>query len=156
MYSSMCVEACEMLSTSYQPNQFLNGERPNGMMPVDVVEKSVLIVSRENFVAVTDAIEEMVDTINVDLGGIREGTNREDEFLLEAGWSFPREIIAPVLLKNELDLHDRFADVADAGSGSIGIGGSMMESSEVMAADRTNSPVGVRSKRCGNDLAVKD
>ena len=61
------------------------------MVTVDIVEKSVLIVGREYLVAVADAIEEVVDTINVDLCGVGEGTHREDQFLLEAGWSFSGE-----------------------------------------------------------------
>ena len=63
------------------------------MVTVDFVEKSVLIVGREYLVAVTDAIEEVVDTINVDLCGVGEGTHREDQFLLEAGWSFSGEAV---------------------------------------------------------------
>ena len=55
------------------------------MVTVDIVQKSVLIVGREYLVAVADAIEEVVDTIDVDLCGVGEGTHREDQFLLEAG-----------------------------------------------------------------------
>ena len=63
------------------------------MMTVDIVEKSVLIVGREYLVAVPDAIEEVVDTINIDLGGVGEGTHREDQFLLEASWGFSGEAV---------------------------------------------------------------
>ena len=74
-----------------QSNQVLNGQCPNSMMAVDIIKKSVLVVGREYLVAVPDAIEEVVDSIDIDLGGIWEGTHREDQFLLEAGWSFSRE-----------------------------------------------------------------
>jgi len=68
-------------------------------------------------------------------------------------------LISPILFQNGLDLHGRLAVTADAGNSSstIGIGdGCLVESSELMAADGTKSPVGVRSKRCGYDWAVKD
>lgn len=50
------------------------------------------------------------------------------------------------------------SQLLDAGSSSpIGIGDScLVESSELMAADGTKSPVGVCSKRCSYDGAVKD
>ena len=63
------------------------------------------------------------------------------------------------MFQNGLDLHGRLAVTADAGNSSstIGIGDDcLMKSSELMAADGTKSPVGVRSKRCGYDWAVKD
>ena len=67
-------------------------------------------------------------------------------------------LISPILFQNGLDLHGRLAVTADAGSSSaIAIGdGCLVESRELMAADGTKSPVGVRSKRCGYDWAVKD
>ena len=67
-------------------------------------------------------------------------------------------LISPILFQDGLDLNGRLAVTADAGSSStIGIGdGCLVESSELMAADGTKSPVGVRSKRRGYDWAVKN